>query len=161
MSTRYDGRPRDEHAAELIDVTEGYIRILVPQGTPVTTAGRLIEHEVTATTQIFMRGSYFNVNHMSAVVPPCRNLWYANIALPPTFDGGVLRWTDLYLDVMFDAERGVLLKDVEEFGAMARGLPIPEPTLERARAAKDEVLTLAAAGSFPFDREAQLAVALR
>ena len=156
ISTRYDGRPRDEHDAELLEDTANYIRIRIPQGTPNTRAGELFEHEPCTTTQIFMRHSYYNVNHMSAVVAPYRNLWYANIALPPEFDGVTLRWTDLYLDVIRDIERGVLLKDAEQFEEMARTLPIPREIVERAYAARDEIMALAAAGAFPFDRERQL-----
>ena len=157
VSTRYDGRPRDEHGAELFDVTDEYIRIVVPRGTPITIAGVFVEQEPSGTTQVFMRHSYYNVNHISAVVSPYRNLWYANIAIPPVLDGDVLRWTDLYLDVMCDVDRGILLKDVEEFDEMVRRLPIPPSLVERAYAARDEVMTLAAAHSFPFDREVQLA----
>jgi protein associated with RNAse G/E len=156
ISTRYDGRPRDEHDAVLLEDTADYVRIRIPKGTPISVAGAPVDVEPCETTQIFMRRSYYNVNHMSAVVPPYRNLWYANIALPPEFDGATLRWTDLYLDVMCDAEHGVLLKDVEEFEAMARALPIPRDIVERAYAARDEIIALASAGTFPFDRERQL-----
>jgi protein associated with RNAse G/E len=151
VSTRYDGRPRDEHDAELLEDNARDIRIRIPRGTPVTRGGEPFELEPSDSVQIFMRDADFNVNHMSAVVPPYRNLWYANIALPPEFDGDELRWTDLYLDVMRDHEHGVLLKDVEEFERMARELPIPPELVQRVYAARDEVLRLAAAGAFPFD----------
>lgn len=150
-STRYDGRPRDEHTAELFDETDVYVRIRIPAGTEVTCAGRFVEREPCDTTQIFMKRSYFNVNHMSALVAPYRNLWYANIAIPPEFDGDELRWTDLYLDVMCDYQHGVLLKDVDEFERMARDLPMPADLVANAYAARDEILQLAATSAFPFD----------
>jgi hypothetical protein len=53
---------------------------------------------------------------------------------------------------MCDYERGVLLKDVDEFERMARDLPMPPELIASAYAARDEILRLSAAGAFPFDQ---------
>lgn len=58
---------------------------------------------------------------------------------------------------MCDIDRGVLLKDVELFEERAASGYYPPDVVERVYATRDEVLSLATAGAFPFDREQHIA----
>jgi len=112
--------------------------------------------EIATATQILFTDRWYNVNHLHEVVTPYNNLWYANIAMPATFDGTEIHWTDLDLDLMRDADLGVLLKDVDLFEARAASGYYPQSIVSKVYEVRDEVLALARSGAFPFDRERQI-----
>jgi protein associated with RNAse G/E len=155
-STRYDGTLRDRFDADLLDARDGVYRVRIHKGTPVDSP-RGTEPDIATATQILFADRWYNVNHIHEIVPPYNNLWYANIAMPAEFDGArstrEIRWVDLDLDVMCDADRGILLKDVELFDGRAASGYYPAHIVDRVCAARDEVLELARSGAFPFDRE--------
>jgi hypothetical protein len=154
-STRYDGTPRDRVDADLLSADDGVYRVRIHAGTPCDTPRGPVD-EVATATQILFDDRWYNVNHLHEVVAPYRNLWYCNIAIPATFDGRELHWVDLDLDVMCDVDRGVLLKDVELFEQRAASGYYPPAIVAKVYEARDEVLALAGAGAFPFDREAHI-----
>jgi protein associated with RNAse G/E len=151
-STRYDGSLRDQFDADLLGERDGAFFIRTYPGTPVLGINGT-SPEITTATQILFTDRWYNVNHIHDIVSPFNNLWYTNIAMPATFDGATINWVDLDLDVMCDADRGILLKDVELFEQRATNGYYPPQIVEKVFAARDEVLALARADAFPFDRE--------
>ena len=79
-------------------------------------------------------------------------LFYANVAMPCQFDGDVLRWVDLDIDVVCHADGSIVVKDEREFEEHTLLLAYPEDVVRSALAARDELLCLAHAGQFPFIR---------
>ncbi len=76
--------------------------------------------------------------------------------MPARFDGVEISWVDLDLDVMCDVDRGILMKDEDIFQKRADSGFYPPDIVQRVRATCDEMLALARAGAFPFDRDAQI-----
>ena len=79
-------------------------------------------------------------------------LFYANVAMPCQFDGSILRWVDLDIDVVCYTDGSIVVKDEHEFEEHILLLAYPEDVIERALAARDELLCLARAGEFPFNQ---------
>jgi len=154
-STRYDGAFRDQFDADLLSDAGGVLRVRVYAGDPSLAPSGVVTEVVTA-TQVLFTDRWYNVNHMHEIVAPYNNLWYANIAMPATFDGREIHWIDLDLDVMRDADRGILLKDVDLFEERAKIGYYPADLVAKVYHARDEVLALARRGDFPFDRERQI-----
>ena len=77
---------------------------------------------------------------------------YANVAMPCQFDGSVLRWVDLDIDIVCHTDGSIVVKDEDEFEEHIVRFAYPEDVVEHALAARDELLSLAKAGAFPFSR---------
>lgn len=101
-------------------------------------------------TEHFWRDRWYSVKEVRAADGTFKG-WYCDVARPATVRDGVLVAVDLDLDLWVSADRTLILRlDEDEF--MAGGLTEREPeTAARARAALDELQTLAEAG-FPLDR---------
>jgi protein associated with RNAse G/E len=73
--------------------------------------------------------------------------FYCNVNKPPTFDGAVLTYVDLDIDVLVESDFSYRILDLEEFEAN-------EYTAEveyNARQALQELIALVETRSFPFD----------
>lgn len=79
-------------------------------------------------------------------------LFYANVAMPCSFDGSVLRWVDLDIDVVQYADGSTVVRDQQEFAERSISLRYPPEVIRCALAARDELLRLAQAREFPFQR---------
>lgn len=79
------------------------------------------------------------------------NKHYVNIALPSTWDDGVLRFVDLDLDISWWADGRVVLLDVDEFDEHRARFGYPDALVDRAWRAVDEVRGLIATRTAPFD----------
>ena len=160
VSTKYDGRLRDSYAAQLLDRVGTMLRIKVPAGTPVYEGkhGRWVLSEDTA-TEVYFTDRWYNVWHLRehTTVP---NLWYANVALPAQFDGQTLRWVDLDIDIRCYLDGSIQVLDEDEFKQHRTLMSYPEEVVNRALAARDEMLKLAKGGAFPFDHEVQISDAV-
>lgn len=66
--------------------------------------------------------------------------WYANICTPITFDGQVIRYTDLDLDLWVWPDRGYRVLDEEDFQARVVST-MPESVVKKARGALEALLT--------------------
>ena len=79
-------------------------------------------------------------------------LFYANVAMPCQFDGSILRWVDLDIDVVCYTDGSIVVKDEHEFEEHVLLFAYPDDVVEHALAARDELLSLANAGVFPFSQ---------
>lgn len=157
-SQKYDGTPRDEHETLLLDQQGSLVRIVVARGTPIYDGGgRRVETATDTSTELYFTDRWYNVRHFDGPRAPYWNLWYANVALPATFDGEVLQWVDLDIDLRQHSDGSVVVLDEDEFEVNRRAAPYPADVVEQAPAARDEMLRLADTGAFPFDRNAHAA----
>ena len=107
-STKYDGSPHYEFDAQLLAHEGSMLRLVVTEGTPFT--GYRGEGAIRTTfTALFWTDRDYNLFHNHRPMGRRRVTSYANVALPAEFDGDVLRWVDLDLDVIVDANGGVVL----------------------------------------------------
>ncbi len=154
-STKYDGSRHYEFDAQLLAREGPMLTLLVPEGTPYT--GYRGEGAIQPTfTALFWTDRWYNLFHQHRPMGRRRIMSYGNVALPAEFDGDVLRWVDLDLDVIVDADGGVILDDEDEFEQHRLRFAYPQDVVSRAITARDELLRLAATGAFPFDRAAHI-----
>lgn len=155
VSTKYDETPRDRYEAQLLDHQGPIVRLRVPAGTPTYGKyGQIVEAEDNA-IEIYFTDRWYNVWHFREHTT-YDNLWYSNIAMPARFDGKTLRWVDLDLDIRCHLDGSIRVLDEDEFEQNRIEMGYPSEVVERAFAARDEVLRLGKDGTFPFDHETQL-----
>ena len=153
-STKYDGSPHYEFEARLLAINGSRLTLSVIEGTPLHGyRGELTI--VTDFTALFWTDRWYNVYHNHRPAGRRGILSYANVATPAQYDGSIVRWVDLDLDVLTVAGR-VVVDDEDEFAEHGQRFSYPAEIVEHAVAAKDELVRLAEAGQYPFDRASHL-----
>lgn len=116
-----------------------------------------IEHDLlgtissgTISTEYYWLDRWYNVFRFS---DPDRGLknYYCNVNQPPSFDGRVLSYIDLDIDVLVAPDLTYKILDVEDFEENARLYAYPEEVQANARRAVDELTALIESGAFPFN----------
>jgi len=73
--------------------------------------------------------------------------FYCNVTQPPSFDGSILTYVDLDIDVLVESDFSYKILDLEDF----ENYSYPTDLKKQAREALDELLSLVEARSFPFN----------
>ncbi len=116
-----------------------------------------IEHDLlgtissgTISTEYYWLDRWYNVFRFN---DPDRSLknYYCNVNQPPSFDGRVLSYIDLDIDVFVAPDLTYKILDVEDFEENARRYAYPEDVQANARRAVDELIALIESGAFPFN----------
>ena len=116
-----------------------------------------IEHDLlgtilsgTISTEYYWLDRWYNVFRFS---DPDRRLknYYCNVNQPPSFDGRVLSYIDLDIDVFVAPDLTYKILDVEDFEENARRYAYPEDVQANARRAVDELTGLIESRAFPFN----------
>lgn len=116
-----------------------------------------IEHDLlgtiasgTVSTEYYWLDRWYNVFRFS---DPSRKLknFYCNINMPPRFDGRVLSYVDLDIDVLVEPDLSYRVLDVEDFEENARRYAYPAGIRESAHGALADLIRLIEARSFPFN----------
>ncbi len=154
-STKYDGSLHYEYGATLVATEDGLVRCTVSAGEPWV--GYRGEGEIQGTfTALFFLDRWFNVFHNHAPAGRRGILSYANVATPASFDGEVVRWTDLDIDIVVSEQLGIQVDDEDEFEEHQHRFGYPADLVERVLATQAELLSLAEAAGYPLDRAAHL-----
>lgn len=152
-STKYDGSPHYKFDATLLSHEGPLLTAAIALGTVLD--GYRGDVEVrTAFTALFWTDRHYNAYQNFQPVGARRIAVYANVGTPARLDGDVIRWVDLDLDVFTSAGGGVTLDDVDEFERHRERFGYPDELVVEILAARDELLRLAHAGEYPFDRSA-------
>jgi protein associated with RNAse G/E len=77
--------------------------------------------------------------------------FYCNVNQPPVFDGDVLSYIDLDIDVLVAPDLTYKILDVEDFEENAKRYDYPNDVLANARQALTEVIELIESRAFPFN----------
>jgi protein associated with RNAse G/E len=77
--------------------------------------------------------------------------FYCNVNTPPTFDGRLLSFTDLDIDILVMPDFTYTVLDLDEFEDNSRRLAYPEEVRAGARRATRELISLIESRRFPFD----------
>lgn len=77
--------------------------------------------------------------------------FYCNVTMPPSFDGRILSYVDLDIDVLVKPDFSYRVLDLEDFEENASRYGYPAGVTEKAHAALAELITLIETRSFPFD----------
>ena len=73
--------------------------------------------------------------------------FYCNVTEPPSFDGSLLTYVDLDIDVLVDQDFSYRILDLEDFELY----PYPAEVKQKARQALEELLSLVETRTFPFN----------
>ncbi len=153
VGTLFDGTPHWEHPAYLVLERGG---LLVTQ----TFAGlQVMRDGIEWLSPYDTRGHYWSDRWYNVIrldLPKGRGLhgWYCNVATPVEFDGEMLHYVDLQLDVIVHAglpAHEVEVRDRDEFEAARTRFSYPESTANEALRAVDELVSLVEAREFPFN----------
>lgn len=116
-----------------------------------------IEHELlgkiasgTISTEYYWLDRWYNIFRFSDRTGTFRN-FYCNVSLPPVFDGQVLSYVDLDIDVLVKPDFSYQVLDLEDFEENARAYDYPLDVRENAHRALAELMRLIETRSFPFD----------
>jgi uncharacterized protein len=98
----------------------------------------------TISTEYYWLDRWYNVFRFS-------DRFYCNVNMPPSFDGRVLSYVDLDIDVLVKPDFSYQVLDLEDFELNARAYDYPPDVRENAQAALTELTRLIETRSFPFD----------
>jgi uncharacterized protein len=103
----------------------------------------------TISTEYYWLDRWYNVFRFSG---PDRKLkrFYCNVNVPPQFDGHVLSYVDLDIDVLVEPDLTYKILDEDDFEQNAKRYLYPDDILVNARQALAELMQLIESRSFPF-----------
>ena len=147
---KYDGREHRRWPAR-IATTDGPLLVLD------AVFDEEVQHDLlgtiasgTVSTEYYWLDRWYNVFRFSDSNQTLRN-FYCNINQPPSFDGRLLSYIDLDIDVLVAPDLTYKILDVDDFEANARRYGYPDHVQAKARAALAELTRLIEARSFPFN----------
>ena len=116
-----------------------------------------IKHELlgtissgTISTEYYWLDRWYNVFRFSDSNRKVQK-FYCNINQPPSFDGRVLSYIDLDIDVLVAPDFTFRILDVDDFEENAKRYAYPYEVKAHARQALDELIALIEARAFPFN----------
>jgi protein associated with RNAse G/E len=147
---KYDGREHRRWPARIARV-EGPLLVLN------AVFEEEIEHELlgtissgTISTEYYWLDRWYNVFRFSDSEGRLQN-FYCNINQPPAFDGRVLSYVDLDIDVLVAPDFTYKILDLEDFEENAKRYAYPEDVQANGRRALTELTSLIESGAFPFN----------
>ena len=147
---KFDGQPHRTWQAELVCQED---LLLVLDGTFNVD----IEHDLLGTIasgthslEYYWLDRWYNVFRFSDPDGALRN-YYCNISLPPTFDGRVLSYVDLDLDILVQPDCSYQILDADDFEKNAKLYAYTDELRTNARRALEELLGMIDQHAFPFE----------
>ena len=104
----------------------------------------------TISTEYFWLDRWYNVFRFQQPDGKLRN-FYCNVNMPPKFDGKVLDYVDMDIDVILWPEGRVVTLDEDEFEANASRYDYPPYIRRSVHEAVDQLKQLIEAREFPFE----------
>ena len=104
----------------------------------------------TISTEYYWLDRWYNVFRFSDSEQKLKN-FYCNVNVPPQFDGRVLKYIDLDIDVLVDPDLTYKVLDEDDFEENAKRYPYPEEVQAQARTALTDLIELIETRSFPFN----------
>lgn len=104
----------------------------------------------THSVEYYWLDRWYNVFRFSAPDGKLKS-FYCNVNAPPQFDGRVLSYIDLDIDVLVAPDLTYRILDLDDFEENAKRFPYPEEIQANARRALTELTTLIEAKLFPFE----------
>jgi len=116
-----------------------------------------IEHDLlgtissgTISTEYYWLDRWYNVFRFSDKSGRLKN-FYCNVNQPPSFDGRLLSYIDLDIDVLVAPDLTYKVLDLDDFEANAERFAYPEDVQANAHCALKELTELIEARAFPFN----------
>ena len=106
----------------------------------------------THSLEYYWLDRWYNVFRFSEPTGELKN-YYCNVNAPPSFDGRVLSYVDLDIDVLVEPNFSYRVLDLAEFEQNAERYAYPIEIQKNARRAVAELIDLIESRSFPFDEQ--------
>jgi uncharacterized protein len=107
----------------------------------------------THSLEYYWLDRWYNVFRFAQPNGELRN-YYCNVNMPPTFDGEILSYVDLDLDILVEPGFSYRILDVGDFETNAQRYGYPDDVQTNARQAVDELVRMIQTREFPFGGEA-------
>jgi protein associated with RNAse G/E len=104
----------------------------------------------TVSTEYYWLDRWYNVFRFTDKSGKLKS-FYCNVNKPPSFDGRVLSYIDLDIDVLVAPDLTYKILDLDDFEANARAYAYPEDVQANAHGALKELTQLIEARAFPFN----------
>jgi hypothetical protein len=115
-----------------------------------------IEHDLlgtiasgTRSIEYYWLDRWYNVFRFAAPTGELRS-YYCNVNVPPAFDGHVLSYVDLDIDILVEPDLSYRIVDLEDFKQNAERFGYSADVQDKARQAIEELVGLIEARAFPF-----------
>ncbi|MEP6570845.1 MAG: DUF402 domain-containing protein [Acidobacteriota bacterium] len=146
---KYDGTLHRSWEAELLRQEDSLI--VLDARFPIGIVHELLGTIAAGTHSLeyYWLDRWYNVFRFAQPDGELRN-YYCNVNVPAEFDGEVLSYVDLDLDILVDPEFSYKVLDVEDFEQNARLFFYPEEIKANARRALAELVNMIEARAFPF-----------
>ena len=115
-----------------------------------------IEHDLlgkiasgTLSTEYYWLDRWYNVFRFCEADKTLKS-FYCNIGVPPSFDGEVLQYIDLDIDVLVQPDFSYQVLDLEDFDKNSQLYSYPDYVRENAHRAVEELTHLIETRAFPF-----------
>ena len=150
-ATKYDGSGLRTWTAEVLK-----------QDGPLLVLDACFDHEIkhdllgtivpgTRSIEYYWLDRWYNVFRLAHASGQLRN-YYCNINSPPVFDGKVLSYVDLDIDILVEPNLSYRIVDLEDFESNAARFAYPEEVRADVQNGLDDLVGLIEAGLFPFDQ---------
>lgn len=106
----------------------------------------------TASIEYYWLDRWYNVFRFLEPDGRLRN-YYCNVNVPPVYDGSVLSFVDLDMDILVAPDLSYKILDEDEFAANAVRYDYPAEVSRSAHRALDELRAMIEARVFPFNHE--------
>ncbi len=118
-----------------------------------------IQHELlgtiapgTTSIEYYWLDRWYNIFQFSQPNGELRS-YYCNVNVPPTFDGQVLSYVDLDIDILVEPDFAFRIVDLEDFELNTERYGYSSEIQTNAKRAVNELVTLIETRSFPFTEE--------
>ncbi len=146
---KYDGSEHRSWAARLLK-QDGSLLVLEAE------FAEEVQHDLlgtiargTQSIEYYWLDRWYNVFRFSGPNGELRN-YYCNVNVAPSFDGQVLSYVDLDIDILVHTDFSYEILDLDEFQQNARQYDYSVAVVENARQAVQELVRLIETRSFPF-----------
>ena len=106
----------------------------------------------THSLEYYWLDRWYNVFRFAHPSGELRN-FYCNVNVPPRFDGEILSYVDLDLDILVEPDLSYRILDLEDFETNAKLYRYPDELQANARQAVDELVRMIQSREFPFTEE--------
>jgi hypothetical protein len=103
----------------------------------------------TQSIEYYWLDRWYNVFRFAAPNGELRS-YYCNVNVPPAFDGQVLSYVDLDIDILVEPDLSYRIVDLEDFEQNAERFGYSEDIRQKARQALEGLVDLIEARAFPF-----------
>jgi protein associated with RNAse G/E len=104
----------------------------------------------THSLEYYWLDRWYNVFRFAQPNGELRN-YYCNVNVPPTFDGEILSYVDLDLDILVEPDFSYRLLDQDDFETNVQRYGYSAEVQNNARRAVDELVRMIQRRDFPFD----------